>query len=103
MRNRFVGKHHNQEIKPRIRRFVSKIFRRQDNSTREWDSDEYEEKIVRVSRTRVAVLFISLQLGFGLLIGRLVLVQLLHNDELSMRSQGQAANSNSESRKRQNL
>ena len=89
MRNRFVGKRHNQEIKPRIRRFVNKIFQRQDTSTREWDSDEYEEKIVRISRTRIAILFIGLQIGFGLLIGRLVLVQLLHNDELAMRSEGQ--------------
>ncbi len=68
---------------------MNKIFQRQDTSTREWDSDEYEEKIVRISRTRIAILFISLQIGFGLLIGRLVLVQLLHNDELAMRSQGQ--------------
>ena len=68
---------------------MNKIFQRQDTSTREWDSDEYEEKIVRISRTRIAILFIGLQIGFGLLIGRLVLVQLLHNDELAMRSQGQ--------------
>ncbi len=89
MRNRFVGKRHDQEIKPRILRFVNKIFQRQDTSRREWDSDEYEEKIVRISRMRIAILFIGLQIGFGLLIGRLVLVQLLRNDELSARSQGQ--------------
>ena len=89
MRNRFVGKHHNEEIKSRIRRFVNRVFQRQDPSTREWDSDEYEEKIVRISRTRIATLFIALQIGFGLLIGRLILVQLLHSDELSMRSKGQ--------------
>lgn len=89
MRNRFVGKHHNQEIKPRIRRFVNRIFQKQDSSTREWDSDEYGEKIVRISRTRIVILFIGLQIGFGLLIGRLILVQLLRSDELSMRSKGQ--------------
>ena len=64
LRNRFVGKRHDQEIKPRIRRFVNKIFQRQDTSTREWDSDEYEEKIVRISRTRIAILFIGLQNRF---------------------------------------
>ena len=89
MRNRFVGKHHNQEIKPRIRRFVNRVFQRRDSLTREWDSDEYQEKIVRISRTRIAILFIGLQIGFCLLIGRLILVQLLHSDELSMRSEGQ--------------
>ena len=89
MKNRFVGKHHNQEIKPRIRRFLNRIFQRQDPSIREWDSDEYGEKIVRISRTRIAILFIGLQIGFLLLIGRLVLVQLLHSDELAMRSKGQ--------------
>lgn len=89
MKNRFVGKHHNQEIKPRIRRFMKRVSQRRDSSTREWDSDEYGEKIVRISRKRIAVLFIGLQIGFGLLIGRLILVQLLHSDELSMRSEGQ--------------
>ena len=89
MRNRFVGKHHNQEIKPLIRRFLNRVFQRRDSSTREWDSDEYGKKIARISRTRIAILFIALQLGFGLLIGRLVLVQLLHGDELSRRSEGE--------------
>ena len=89
MRNRFVGKHHNQEIKPLIRRFLNRVFQRRDSSTREWDSDEYGKKIARISRTRIAILFIALQLGFGLLIGRLVLVQLLHSDELSRRSEGE--------------
>ena len=87
MRNRFVGKRHHQEIKPLIRGFANKVFRRRDPSTREWDSDEYGKKIVRISRTRTAVLFIALQLGFALLIGRLILVQLLHSDELSRRSE----------------
>ena len=88
MKNRFVGKRHNREIEPRLHGLVNKVFRRRDSSSQEWDSDEYGKKIAGISRTRIAVLFIALQLGFGLLIGRLVLVQLLHNEELSRRSEG---------------
>ncbi len=89
MKNRFVGKRHNQEIKPLIQRFLKRIFLRRDPSPREWDSDEYQKKIVRISQARIAILFIVLQLGFGLLIGRLILVQLLHSDELASRSQSE--------------
>ena len=51
------------------------------------ESDEARTKLPRISTSRITILLIALQLAFGVLIGRLFLVQFLHSEVLCKRSE----------------